>query len=62
MRNLRDHGLGEGASTRLLIYTGKLIRKGIAPRVACQSGIVWALTDDPEVQRTLEEVVTSIFE
>ena len=62
VRNLREHGLSEGASTRLLIYAGKLIRKGIAPRVACQSAIVWALTDDLEVQHTLEEVVTSIFE
>lgn len=62
VRNLREHGLSEGVSTRLLIYAGKLIRKGIPPREACQSSIVWALTDDVEVQRTLEEVVSSIFE
>jgi hypothetical protein len=24
--------------------------------------VIWALTDDVEVQQTLEEVVTSIFE
>jgi nitric oxide reductase NorQ protein len=62
VRNLREHGLSEGVSTRLLVYTGKLIRKNIPPRVACQSAIVWSLTDDAEVQRTLEEVVSSIFE
>jgi nitric oxide reductase NorQ protein len=62
VRNLREHGLSEGASTRLLIYAGRLIRKGIPPRQACLSAIVWALTDDQEVQRTIEEVVTSIFE
>jgi len=62
VRNLREHGLSEGVSTRLLVYCGKLIRKGIAPRVACQSAVVWSLTDDLEVQRTLEEVVSSIFE
>jgi nitric oxide reductase NorQ protein len=62
VRNLREHGLSEGVSTRLLVYTGKLIRKGIPPRVACQSAVVWSLTDDAEVQRTLEEVVSSIFE
>ncbi len=62
VRNLREHGLSEGVSTRLLVYCGKLIRKGIAPRIACQSAVVWSLTDDPEVQRTLEEVVSSIFE
>ena len=62
VRNLREHGLSEGASTRLLIYTGKLIRRGIAPREACRVAVVSALTDDLEVQRTLEEVVSSIFE
>lgn len=62
VRNLREHGLGEGVSTRLLIYAGKLISKGIAPRRACQVGVVWALTDDAEVQRSIEEVVSSIFE
>ncbi|MHB8577850.1 MAG: AAA family ATPase [Dehalococcoidia bacterium] len=62
VRNLREHGLGEGVSTRLLIYAGKLIAKGIPARRACQVGVVWALTDDVEVQRSIEEVVSSIFE
>lgn len=62
VRNLKEHGLGEGVSTRLLIYAGKLIAGGIAPRRACQVGVVWALTDDLEVQRSIEEVVTSIFD
>ncbi len=62
VRNLREHGLSEGVSTRLLIYAGKLISCGIAPRRACQVGVTWALTDDAEVQRSIEEVVTSIFE
>jgi nitric oxide reductase NorQ protein len=62
VRNLREHGLAEGVSTRLLIYAGKLIAKGISPRRACQVGVVWALTDDTEVQRSIEEVVSSIFE
>jgi len=62
VRNLREHGLAEGVSTRLLVYTGKLIQKGIPPRRACQVGVVWALTDDVEVQRSIEEVASSIFE
>ena len=62
VRNLREHGLAEGVSTRLLIYTGKLIGKGITPRRACQVAVVWALTDDSDVQRSIEEVVSSIFE
>ncbi len=62
VRNLREHGLSEGVSTRLLVYTGKLISQGIAARRACQVGVVWALTDDVDVQRSIEEVVSSIFE
>ena len=62
IRNLEDHGLQEGASTRLLIYAARLISEGIAPRRACQVAIVWTLTDDPELQRSLEEVASSIFE
>ncbi len=62
VRNLKEHGLGEGVSTRLLIYAGRLIARGIPPRRACQVAVVWALTDDAEIQRSIEEVVTSIFE
>lgn len=62
VRNLKEHGLGEGVSTRLLVYAGKLIAGGISPRRACQVAVVWALTDDAEVQRSIEEVVTSIFD
>ncbi|MBI3953555.1 MAG: AAA family ATPase [Chloroflexi bacterium] len=62
VRNLKEHGLQEGASTRLLIYSGKLMQMGIAARRACQVAVVWTLTDDPEVQRSLEEIVASIFE
>ncbi len=62
IRNLREHGLSEGASTRLLIYAGKLIEKNTTPRRACQVAIAWALTDDYDVQRSIEEVISSIFE
>ena len=62
VRNLREHGLGEGASTRLLIYAGKLMAQGIAPRRACQVAVNWAVTDDAAVQRSIEEIIASIFE
>ena len=62
IRNLEEHGLQEGASTRLLIYAGRLMSEGITPRRAAQVAIVWTLTDDPELQRSIEEVSSSIFE
>jgi nitric oxide reductase NorQ protein len=62
VRNLKEHGLGEGVSTRLLIYAGRLIAQGIGARRACQVAVVWALTDDVDIQRSIEEVVSAIFE
>jgi len=62
VRHLKEHGLQEGVSTRLLIYAGLLINKGISPRRACQVAVVWALTDEAEVQRSIEEIVSTIFE
>lgn len=61
IRNLIGQGLQEGASTRLLIYAGKLIEQGVTPRRACEVAIVWGLTDDHEIQKSVMEVVTSIF-
>ena len=62
VRNLKEHGLGEGASTRLLIYAGRLISQGIKPRRACQVAVNWAVTDDKSVHRSIEELISSIFE
>jgi nitric oxide reductase NorQ protein len=61
VRNLREHGLQEGVSTRLLIYAGTLMSTGVAPRLACQVAVVQALTDDKEVAQSLQEVVDAIF-
>ena len=61
VRHLKEHGLEEGVSTRLLIYAGKLISSGIPARRACQTSVVWALTDDHDVQRSIEEVTSTIF-
>ncbi len=62
VRNLKEHGLAEGASTRLLIYAGKMISGGIEPRRACQVAVNWAVTDDHSLQASMDEVINSIFE
>ncbi|MFL2746588.1 MAG: CbbQ/NirQ/NorQ/GpvN family protein [Dehalococcoidia bacterium] len=62
IRNLKEQGLEEGASTRLLIYAGKMISQGISPRRACQISVNWAVTDDYQLQKAIEEVICSIFE
>ncbi|MBM2804944.1 MAG: CbbQ/NirQ/NorQ/GpvN family protein [Deltaproteobacteria bacterium] len=61
VRNLREHGLKEGASTRVLIYAARLIKEGIAPRRACHVAVTSGITDDVSVQRSLDEVVAAIF-
>ena len=60
-RNLRDHGLAEGSSTSVLIYAARLIKQGVAPRRACQVAVTWGITDDEQMQRSVDEVVTTIF-
>jgi len=60
-RALKDSGLTEGASTRLLIQTGKLIARGIPIQIACRAAISETLTDDRELLAALDEMVSSLF-
>lgn len=61
VRNLRNHGLEEGVSTRLLIYAGELIRRGIAPMQACDVAVARPITDDLDMQRSIQEFIKAIF-
>lgn len=58
-RNLKGHGLDEGASTRMLINAGLLIAKGIAPAQACQVAMVLPITDDPELRDALTAAIAA---
>jgi len=61
VRNLKNHGLEEGVSTRLLIYAGELIGQGVSPKTACEAAIIRPITDDADMQRSLREIVTAVF-
>jgi nitric oxide reductase NorQ protein len=61
IRNMREHGLTEGASTRLLIYAAQLINRGINLKSACRTAICQPLTDDPRLQETLADLIDDIF-
>ena len=61
VRNLREHGFREGVSTRLLIYAGELIERGIAPRRAADLAIVQAVSDDPTVQEAVAGIVDVVW-
>ena len=60
-RHLKNHGLEEGVSTRLLIYAGQLIRTGVAATVACEAAVIRPITDDIDMQQSLREIVSAIF-
>jgi nitric oxide reductase NorQ protein len=61
IRNLTDRGLEEGVSTRLLVYAGKLLAQGVEPRAACRAAFTRTLTDDRDLQRTIDEIVADFF-
>ncbi|MDP3481243.1 MAG: CbbQ/NirQ/NorQ/GpvN family protein [Desulfoprunum sp.] len=60
-RSLKESGLAEGASTRLLIQAAQLMRQGIDVTSACRSGVIQSLSDDPELLAAMEEMIQSIF-
>jgi nitric oxide reductase NorQ protein len=51
----------EGPSTRLLLHVGSLIADGIRPRRACDVALAQALSDDPDVQAAIHNVVNAVF-
>ena len=61
VRNLRDRGLEEGVSTRLLVYAGRLIVQGDTPPQACEAAICRSLSDDPDMQATIKNIVADFF-
>lgn len=58
-RNLKGHGLEEGASTRMLIYAGKLIKQGLSIIDACDTAIILPITDDEDVRKALRSAISA---
>ena len=61
VRRLRDRGLPEVPSTRVLVATARLIARGISPTVACRSAIAGPLTDDPDVLTAIDDLIRGMF-
>jgi nitric oxide reductase NorQ protein len=57
LRNLRDRGLAEVPSTRLVVATGELIRSGIPAEQACRYALTGPLTDDPDLLSAMADIV-----
>lgn len=60
-RSLKDSGLAEGASTRLIIQTVRLLQSGIDTVSGCRAGMLESLTDDPELLAAMDEMLFSLF-
>lgn len=60
-RGLTEYGLSEGISTRLVVYAGQLMAQGMDPHLACLSAMVGPATDDPDLARSLMELVSDHF-
>ncbi len=58
-RNLKGHGLDEGASTRMLIHAGRLAARGVALEAACRVALVLPITDDADVREALSAAIAA---
>jgi nitric oxide reductase NorQ protein len=61
LRAMKGHDLEEGVSTRLLVYCATLVAVGVSVREAVRVAMIEPLSDDPEVKRGLEELVTAVL-
>lgn len=61
LRSVKEIGLAEVPSTRLLVDAARLIGAGLPPRLACTAAIVEPLTDDREIASGLNELVAMAF-
>lgn len=61
IRGLRDHGLAEVPSTRLLVATASLAAEGIPIRDACYAGLVSPLSDDESLVGAMQDLVDASF-
>jgi nitric oxide reductase NorQ protein len=61
IRHLKDYGLSEGVSSRLLVYAGRLIKGGVPPREACRVAVAHSLTDEEHMIQSVMDVVNLFF-
>jgi nitric oxide reductase NorQ protein len=61
VRELKEIEVRETISTRLLIATAGLIRKGLPVRLAFEVGVVQPLSDDKDVVQALNDLVALYF-
>lgn len=61
VRRLRDRGLAEVPSSRLLVASARLISGGIPPAQACRVALMGPLTDDPDLLAAIGDLIAASF-
>ncbi len=61
IRELKGFGLDEGASSRLLVYVGRLMKHGLSAVEACRCAVSQTLTDENEVMESIQNIVDLYF-
>ncbi|MDQ0285253.1 nitric oxide reductase NorQ protein [Desulfofundulus luciae] len=61
MRTLKNRGLEEGVSTRLVIYAATLVKHGIEMLEAIKTAMIKPITDDQVIQKSLEEIAATLL-
>ena len=59
VRTLKDQGLAEAPSTRLLVSAARLMAAGIAAEDACRSAFLQPLTDDPDLLAAIGDLIAA---
>ncbi|MFL4471282.1 CbbQ/NirQ/NorQ/GpvN family protein [Tateyamaria armeniaca] len=61
IRRLSGMDLEEGVSTRLLIYAATLMAGGMGVDQALEAAIIEPLSDEPDVQQSLRDLVATVY-
>jgi nitric oxide reductase NorQ protein len=61
LRQLRDRGLAEVPSTRLLVAAARLMSSGVPPAEACRTAIAAPLTDEPDLLAAVHDVIAAVL-
>jgi len=61
LRRLRDRGLPEVPSTRLLVAAARLIAAGVPLREACRVAIAAPLTSDPDLLAAAQDLIAALL-
>ncbi len=61
IRKLSGMDLEEGVSTRLLIYAATLMAGGMGVNAALEAAVIEPLSDEPDVQQSLRDLVSTIY-